>query len=82
MIICFSHPAEISPWEMGSKISNGFWLALPFLSFILLGNAYVSAHKFMYLLFASYSLIMFIDKCDILLMCVCDIERALEAKEL
>ena len=35
-----SHPAQISPWEMGSKFSHMFFVLFPILSFYYLGNAY------------------------------------------
>ena len=36
-----SYPAQISPWEMGSKWNHMFFLIFPFLSFYWLGNQYV-----------------------------------------
>jgi hypothetical protein len=35
-----TYPAQISPWEMGSKWSHAFFLIFPFLSFYWLGNQY------------------------------------------
>ncbi|CDW85944.1 UNKNOWN [Stylonychia lemnae] len=36
-----SDPAQISPWEMGSKAYHSFFLVLPFICFYYLGNSYV-----------------------------------------
>ena len=35
-----TYPAKISPWEMGSKFSNAFYLIFPFISFYWFGNQY------------------------------------------
>ena len=35
-----SDPAKISPWEMGSKFSNSFFIIFPFFAFYWIGNQY------------------------------------------
>eukprot|EP00347_Sterkiella_histriomuscorum_P023610 403334002 len=40
-----SYPAQISPWEMGSKWHNAFYLIFPFFAFYCIGNAYKSHLK-------------------------------------
>lgn len=35
-----TYPAEISPWEMGSKVGHMFYVLLPVLSFILVSKGY------------------------------------------
>ena len=42
LIYSYSYPAKISPWEMGSKMHNSFYLIFPIFAFYWLGNAYVS----------------------------------------
>ena len=37
-----SYPAQISPWEMGSKWNHTFFLLVPLISFYWFGNQYVS----------------------------------------
>ena len=46
-----SYPAQISPWEMGSKWSNSFFLIFPFFSLYWFGYQYVI--PFVYLIFES-----------------------------
>ena len=35
-----TYPAEISPWEMGSKLGHMFYVLLPFISFYWVGKHY------------------------------------------
>lgn len=35
-----TYPAEVSPWEQGSKFGHTFFLLMPFMSLIFLGRQY------------------------------------------
>ena len=35
-----TYPAQISPWEQGSKLGHMFFVLLPFLCFTILGSGY------------------------------------------
>ena len=35
-----TYPADVSPWEKGSKIGHLFFLLTPFMSLFIFGNAY------------------------------------------
>jgi len=35
-----TYPAEISPWEQGSKLGHMFYILLPLLSFVYFGKGY------------------------------------------
>ena len=41
-LLLFSDPAQISPWEMGSKFNHAFFLIFPFFAFYYFGYHYVS----------------------------------------